>query len=243
MHLVPSDRVVYFPVPLPDRGQRVAAQKGGIVGKEVVEQVWGISRPVMEQQIGRFQGFLADRGDLIRRCQALEDLGTFRPRDQVEEDSSWKQVIPYMVLRHDQQILQLRRLSTQGEARLHHRISIGVGGHVNPEPGAHEPLLLRGMRRELAEEICIDAQSVQFRLLGWINDDETEVGQVHLGLAVEAFLDHRPEIRETDRMEGTWQRLDRIDATDPAWESWSALLLSALESDPSVAERNISHLK
>jgi len=73
-------------------------------------------------------------------------------------------------------------------------------------------------------------------MLGWINDDLTEVGQVHLGLAVEAFLDHRPGIRETDRMEGTWQPLQRLDATDPGWESWSSLLLSTLEPDRSACE-------
>lgn len=202
----------------------------------VIEQVWGISRTVMEQQIGRFHGFLADDGDLASRCQSLEPFGSFRPRDQVEQDSSWKQVIPYSVLRHGDHLLQLRRLSTQGEARLHHRLSIGVGGHVNPETGDDEPLLIRGMRRELSEEICIDAHQVQFRMLGWINDDLTEVGQVHLGLAVEAFLDHRPLIRETDRMEGTWQPLQGLDATDPGWESWSSLLLSALEPDRSACQ-------
>jgi hypothetical protein len=59
------------------------------VNHGVIEQVWGISRTVMEQQIGRFQGFLADDGDLASRCQSLEPFGSFRPRDQVEQDSSW----------------------------------------------------------------------------------------------------------------------------------------------------------
>jgi len=193
------------------------------------EQVWGIPRASMLEQVGEFQGFRADDEDLAARCRDLEPHGSFRPRDQVEDDPHWKQVIPYLVLRHRDRVLRLRRLSSQGESRLHHRNSIGVGGHVNPEPAGPEPLLMRGMRRELAEEVRLLRPPGQFRLLGWINDDETDVGRVHLGMAIEATLDHPPEIRETDRMEGLWLPLTQLCADDPGWESWSALLIPVLE--------------
>ena len=192
------------------------------------EQVWGIPRTVMENELGIFQGFLPDGNDLHQSCSKLEPWGSFRPRDEVEQDSDWKQVTPYIALANEGRILTLRRLATQGEARLHHRRSIGVGGHVNPEPAGDEPLLIRGMKRELAEEIELIRAPDQFDMIGWINDDQTEVGQVHLGLAVIAQLDHRAEIRETDRMEGTWQRFQDLDPTDEAWESWSALLIPQL---------------
>ncbi len=198
------------------------------------EMVWGIPRTVMEQQLGSFQGFLADSNDLATSCRELEPNGSFRPRDQVEQDPQWKQVIPYIVLCNDGQILTLRRLATQGESRLHDKRSIGVGGHVNPEPAGPDPLLIRGMKRELAEEIDLQRAPLQFSLLGWINDDETEVGQVHLGLAVAALLDHQATIRETDRMVGLWQRLDQLDPADSSWESWSSILIpQLLEGDPS----------
>lgn len=194
-----------------------------------IEQVWGIPRTVMEQQIGSFQGFLADAGDLSQVCSRLEPLGSFRPRNEVEEDPTWKQVIPYIALANGQQILTLRRLSTQGEARLHNKASIGVGGHVNPEPPGPDPLLIRGMLRELNEEIKMEAPPSQISLLGWINDDETEVGQVHLGLAVVAEVQHNPAVRETDRMEGLWQEIDQLDSTDSAWETWSSILIPRLK--------------
>ncbi len=193
------------------------------------EQVWGIPREVMERQIGKFQGFLPHDGDLDSCCRRLEPHGSFRPRDEVEEDPLWKQVIPYIVLRHRDKVLRLRRLATQGEKRLHHRISIGVGGHVNPEAAGSAPLLVRGMLRELHEEIAIGETRPRFRILGWINDDETEVGKVHLGLAVEAHLEEMVPIRETDRMEGLWCPQDQLDPLDPGWESWSSLLLPRLD--------------
>ncbi len=193
------------------------------------EQVWGIPREVMERQIGKFQGFLPQDGDLDNCCRSLESHGSFRPRDEVEEDTHWKQVIPYIVLRHREKVLRLRRLATQGEKRLHNKISIGVGGHVNPEPRGAQPLLIRGMIRELHEEISIGDNTPEFRILGWINDDQTEVGKVHLGLAVEAHLEEMVGIRETDRMEGVWCPLDQLDPLDPGWESWSSLLLPRIE--------------
>lgn len=194
----------------------------------VIEQVWGIPRSVMEQQLGVFQGFLPTDGDLHLNCSRLEPAGSFRPRNEVEQDPDWKQVIPYIALHNEGQILTLRRLSTQGESRLHHRRSIGVGGHVNPEPAADDPLLIRGMKRELSEEIDLERAALGFHMIGWINDDESEVGRVHLGLAVVAQLDHRPAIRETDRMEGCWQALELLQPEDPTWESWSRYLIPPL---------------
>ncbi|MGE4619056.1 MAG: hypothetical protein AAEJ04_04520 [Planctomycetota bacterium] len=205
-----------------------------------IEQVWGIPRQVMEEQLGCFQGFLPVAGDLKECCASLEAFGSFRPRNEVEEDSQWKQVIPYIALQYQDRILTLRRLSTQGEARLHNKKSIGVGGHVNPEPPGPEPLLIRGMRRELREEIALQQDPLRFRMIGWINDDQTEVGQVHLGLAVLAEMDHMPSILETDRMEGQWRLIGDLELADESWESWSAYLIPALLSGHEFPENALS---
>jgi predicted NUDIX family phosphoesterase len=205
-----------------------------------IEQVWGIPRQAMEDQIGRFQGFLPVAGDLNDCCSLLEPFGSFRPRNEVEEDPQWKQVIPYIALRYQDRILTLRRLSTQGEARLHNKLSIGVGGHVNPESPGPDPLLVRGMRRELREEIDLQQDPVGFRMIGWINDDQTEVGQVHLGLAVLAEMDHMPSIRETDRMEGQWRIFGDLELADESWESWSAYLIPALNSGHEFSRETLS---
>ena len=180
----------------------------------------------MEDHLGFFQGFKPDTNDLAETCCQLEPFGSFRARDEVEQDPQWKQVIPYIALSHHGRILTLRRLSTQGESRLHDKRSIGVGGHVNPEPPGADPLLIRGRNRELSEEINLIRPPQKITLLGWINDDETEVAQVHLGLAAVAELDFEATIRETDRMEGLWQGIDQLDPTEPAWESWSSILIS-----------------
>ena len=83
-----------------------------------------------------------------------------------EEDESFRQIIPYVVLRSPGRIFSYARTARAGERRLHGLRSVGVGGHVNPEdlpdglPGlvaAPEPALVAAAGRELAEETVLPA--------------------------------------------------------------------------------------
>lgn len=66
-----------------------------------------------------------------------------------------------------------------GEARLHDKGSIGIGGHINPvdRQSGHDDVstYLAGVEREIREELVIDGGCTQ-RVLGVINDDSNEVG-------------------------------------------------------------------
>ena len=64
---------------------------------------------------------------------AARDHGEFRPRAEAEADPSWKQIIPYLLLRDGERIFLMRRTRAGGDERLHDRYTIGIGGHVNPE--------------------------------------------------------------------------------------------------------------
>src|SRR3954454_11433424 len=106
---------------------------------------------------------------------ALRLHGEFRPRPDAERDASWKQVIPYVVLRDADTLFLMRRTRAGGDERLHDRYSIGIGGHVNPEDADIDG----GLRREWQEEIEADF-TPEFLPLGVLNDDENDVGAVHL---------------------------------------------------------------
>ena len=82
----------------------------------------------------------------------VAEHGEFRPRGEMERDRSWKQVIPYLVLRDGSRYFLMRRTKAGGDARLHDLWSIGVGGHLNPGDGD----LAGGLRREWAEEVVAD---------------------------------------------------------------------------------------
>jgi len=155
---------------------------------------------------------------------ALREQGTFRPRHEAEDDPSWKQVIPYVVLRDGQAIFLMRRTRAGGDARLHDRFSIGIGGHVNPEDAD----VHGGLVREWHEEIEADFVP-SFEPLGVLNDDDNSVGAVHLGLVYAAEADGRPvAIRERDKLEGQFATWAEVAAVADKLETWSALLFEFL---------------
>jgi predicted NUDIX family phosphoesterase len=164
---------------------------------------------------------------------AVAEHGTFRPRDEVEGDPSWKQVIPYLALFDGGLIYLMRRTRAGGDARLHDRYSIGVGGHVNPADGGP----LAGLAREWHEELVTDFVP-DFEPLGVLNDDDDPVGAVHLGLVFAADADGRPvAIRETDKLSGRFAALDEVAAVQADLETWSALLFDFLRSEMGISAR------
>ena len=106
----------------------------------------------------------------------------------MEEDSTFKQLISYCLLENEKgEILVYERLSGGGEKRLHGQSSIGVGGHMNDVMGADSinEVLRVNAQRELEEEVGLakeDSQNMEY--LGFINDDNNEVGKVHMGIVL-----------------------------------------------------------
>jgi predicted NUDIX family phosphoesterase len=151
--------------------------------------------------------------------------GEFRQRAEVEVDRSWKQVIPYLVLRDGPRYFLMRRTRAGADARLHDRWSIGVGGHLNPGDGD----LAGGLRREWREEVQAGFEPA-FTLIGLLNDDTTDVGSVHVGAVYVADAAGRPvTIRETDKLAGEFAEASAIATVVDRMETWSALVFAHLE--------------
>jgi predicted NUDIX family phosphoesterase len=188
--------------------------------------------PRAEAMRGAWRGLLADERALSQTLAAVETHGRFEPRSAMEEDLSFKQIIPYLVLRDGERWFLLRRTRAGGDARLHDRQSIGVGGHLNPG----DVDLPGGLAREWAEELSADFVP-EFRPVGLLNDDETAVGAVHLGVVYVADAEGRAvEIRETDKLAGSFATTDEVAAAYPLLETWSQLVFDALRA-PAGARR------
>jgi predicted NUDIX family phosphoesterase len=169
---------------------------------------------------------------------ALADLirqrGEFRPRSAMEEDPGWKQVIPYPVLRDGPRWFLMRRTRAGGDARLHDRYSIGVGGHVNPADGGLDGDLSAALRREWTEELDVDFIP-DFRFIGLLNDDTTPVGAVHLGLVYEGDAGGRPvAIRETEKLSGGFVTTGEVAAVSESLETWSRLAFEFIRTDAAL---------
>jgi len=151
--------------------------------------------------------------------------GRFEPRAAMESDPSFKQIIPYLVLRDGLRYFLMRRTRAGGDARLHEAWSIGVGGHVNP--GDRD--LAGGLLREWHEELVADFVP-DFRLVGLLNDDTTDVGRVHLGAIYLADAAGRPiAIRETDKLTGGFVSPSQVEEVADRLETWSRLAFEFVE--------------
>lgn len=158
----------------------------------------------------------------------IEKNGLFKDRDTVEVDPYYKQIIPYIAMVNDKnEILTLKRLTTQSEKRLHNKISLGVGGHVNNED-SETPLeaFKKGMQREIDEEVKVKLMETP-EFLGVIYDNTTSVGQVHLGMAYKVKIDFFG-INEKDKFEYSWKTPDELANEIEAMENWSKFILNKL---------------
>jgi predicted NUDIX family phosphoesterase len=94
-------------------------------------------------------------------------------------------LIPYCVFRCGDRILHYTRGKSGGESRLHAKISVGVGGHVNPvdtDGGKTGPAAYHAaVTREIEEELDLPEEH-EHRIIALLNDDSNAVGQVHLGI-------------------------------------------------------------
>lgn len=180
-------------------------------------------------RLGRFQGF-SDEAERYLSALLAPGRGAFRPRSEVEEDPSLKQIIPYVVFRSGDSVFCYTRGKSQGETRLHRLRSLGVGGHVAEEDADGRATLdayEMALRRELDEEVAVDSEGT-IRRVGLINDDSTPVGQVHLGV-VHLYDLARPAV--TPREDGLAEPgfVPIADLRDQAerFETWSQICLRA----------------
>jgi predicted NUDIX family phosphoesterase len=163
--------------------------------------------------------------DLEAYLETILAGGDFEPRPAMERDRSYKQIIPYLVLRDAERYFLMRRSRAGADARLHDRYTIGVGGHLNPGDGG----LMGGLRREWEEELSAGF-TPEFRLIGLLNDDTTDVGAVHLGVVFVADAAGRPvEVREIEKLSGAFAASSEIRDVRDRLETWSAIVFDALE--------------
>jgi predicted NUDIX family phosphoesterase len=181
------------------------------------ELVLGLPR---ERVIGDapWQGIRVDR--LEAALAMIRTEGVYRPRVEAEDDPGWKQVIPYLLMRDGQRLFLMQRSQAGADRRLHDLYSLGIGGHLNPEDGD----VLEGLRREFHEEMVADWEP-QPRLVGLLNDDDTPVGQVHVGVVFEADAAGRPlGIREQDKLNGKFVTIADVLPVYDSLETWSRFL-------------------
>lgn len=150
----------------------------------------------------------------------VETRHFFIARPIAEESPQYKQIIPYVAIRNGEDYFVLQRTSKQTESRLHHKLSLGIGGHINPDT----PTVLGGLEKELDEEVSVP-RPFDLRFIGILNDDTTDVGRVHLGAVYVLDTTSREvTVRETEKMSGSWRPRGELAGIRDAMETWSQLI-------------------
>jgi predicted NUDIX family phosphoesterase len=145
------------------------------------ERVLCFERKLLEE-LGVFQGLSLQVEKYLPIVTATSHL-VYLNRSDAEQDKRYKQLIPYVLLICKDKILRYQRGKKGQETRLHGLYSVGIGGHISEEDHglfSNDRGYQEGMKRELMEEVAIDAGNEP--AVAAINDDSTEVGQVHFGI-------------------------------------------------------------
>lgn len=179
----------------------------------------------------------------------LEKAGLFLgSRPMLEEDERFRQIIPYVVVRQGPDFLGYVRGTDGGEARLHGKISIGAGGHIDmadvelAEDGSVDlrETLHKAAYREMTEELCFTRRdgplgyrqvaAPEVKWLGLLIDDADPVGRVHIGIVGVADCESEIEAQESCISQLDSFTVEQLRQDQDRLEGWSALLLPSLQS-------------
>ncbi|MFH1675991.1 MAG: hypothetical protein ABIC40_03115 [bacterium] len=174
------------------------------------------------------RGLITDiHPDFLRE---LADRAFFIDRPTAEADPSYRQVIPYVLVRNNGMYLTVTRHKTQAEERLHNKVSVGIGGHINPVDQDEGNFLDAALKRELSEELSVDNPPGwnEPEALGLICSDSDDVSKVHLGIVLRWDVKDPVSIRETDKMSGEYKTPAAIGTVRDCLENWSMLVYDGI---------------
>lgn len=190
---------------------------------------------VFENEKLVFQGTLQDKKKVDKIVKNISNTYKVIRRGNAEEDESFKQPIPYAVIKRGNKVFVYERLQGAGEERLHNKLSIGIGGHMNDIEDAEtfNDVLMENLKRELEEELKINSSTKpKLQIIGLINDDSDEVGRVHLGILtiIEVSEDTTVEVRETEQLQGSFFPIDKLKLKQfyDRLENWSKIIIDIL---------------
>src|SRR5436853_1122064 len=196
-----------------------------------IENVLVIRRSLFDE-LGSFHGLNFEPEKYLK---AILSRGSnfFIPRPEAESNPAYKQIIPYALIVFQNTVLHYVRGKKAGEQRLIAKGSIGIGGHMNETDESlfamDEHAYRAGVEREVNEEIKIDA-AFEDEIVALLNDDSTEVGQVHLGI-VHVFKLTEPKVEKREAMITglTFLPKNELLARRETMETWSQICVDSLD--------------
>ena len=204
-----------------------------------IEKVLVIERRVLES-LGLFQGVSFEVELYLHKLWEGEGV-SFMARPEAEKNPEYKQLIPYVIMAYEDTYLCYIRGIGVDEKRLAQKASIGIGGHINPSDRISvsskniKEVYLNALAREVAEEVIVETEHDD-KIVGLINDDSNEVGQVHFGI-IHFWRLAEPNVRkhERDICELRFVKEEYLHNIRHQMETWSRLCLDSLAKINKIA--------
>lgn len=184
---------------------------------------------------------LSNKGDITEAISKSDVV--IAQRADLEENTGFRQLIPYVSLvTPEGKFLTYTRTKKGNEKRLHKKVSVGFGGHMDAAD-AHfdedsnldiQKTIFNGLKREVIEELGNDVyETIKDQINGFqveelIIDDKTDVEKVHMALLISVTLDGEIDVESTDEsitMEGFLTE-EEIRELDGNIEPWSEIVIS-----------------
>ena len=197
-------------------------------------------KPTKVQTLKKDEEILVVKRNLILKTEwsgfRTEDFSEYLPliekhqeflwRSEMENDPSYKQVIPYLIFTHDDKFFVMQRKSSASEQRLKNKFSVGIGGHINKKD-IQNSNIFDWARREFNEEVSFSGD-LEVTPIGIINDDSNEVGQVHIGFAFLLKGSTGKISVKSELKSGSLMSRDECKALLTRMEPWSSLVMNKL---------------
>lgn len=158
----------------------------------------------------------------------IQKYKKFMKRSKMEQNPTYKQIIPYLIFTNDGRYFVMKRKSTASETRLQNKYSIGIGGHIRKED-LKRTNIIDWAYREFDEEVEYEG-SYKVKSLGILNDESNPVGQVHTGFVFLLHGDSEKINIKDEHKEGYLLTLDECFELYNQMESWSQIVLDYLRN-------------
>ena len=209
------------------------------MGCFVDEKVLAIKRKILfgENDENAFIGFKNKKEfkftkNMLKQTEFLLRKTTSKSQKiPAEEDTNYKQIIPYTILSHKNKIFCYQRTPKGTENRLHNKYSLGIGGHINKADEKDKTKIIEtAMKRELNEEIQLEGNFDSKIIIGYINKETGIVEKVHFAIVYLIKLENEKiKIKEQKLANGKFMNIKEIEKKKNLLEDWSQTILPHLK--------------
>lgn len=159
----------------------------------------------------------------------IENLIFKKRSEKLEKDESYKQIIPYFIVKKNNYFFASKRKTAGTDKRAHGYDLIGFGGHLRKKDIKGQ--MKDWLKREFDEEIYAEKIN-NINFYGVVNDDSDAVsgiGKVHFGLVFIVNVLGKVYLKEKNKFQtGKFYSTFQLKRKMGNMESWSKIIIESL---------------